>query len=78
MKMRSRVTRITAGLDVFRRRWLDAEEIRDAMLSASGQLDRTAGGPAADGIETPRRSLYVQTAALGPEQFRRALRRRQP
>jgi hypothetical protein len=43
-------------------RRLDAEEVRDAMLSASGRLDRTPGGPAADGIDTPRRSLYIQTA----------------
>jgi hypothetical protein len=46
----------------FSARRLDAEEIRDAMLCVSGRLDRTPGGPAADVIDTPRRSLYIQTA----------------
>ncbi len=53
----------------FSARRLDAEEVRDAMLSVSGQLDRTPGGPAADGIETPRRSLYVQTARWDRSSF---------
>ncbi len=46
----------------FTPRRLDAEEIRDALLSAAGRLDRTTGGPATHDVHTPRRSLYVQTA----------------
>jgi hypothetical protein len=46
----------------FAPRRLDAEEVRDALLSVSGQLDRTPGGPADDVMESRRRSLYVQTA----------------
>jgi cytochrome c553 len=53
----------------FSARRLDAEEIRDALLSVSGQLDRTPGGPAADGIDSPRRSLYVQTARWDRSSF---------
>jgi hypothetical protein len=53
----------------FSARRLDAEEVRDAMLSVSGRLDRTPGGPAADGIDTPRRSLYVQTARWDRSSF---------
>jgi hypothetical protein len=53
----------------FSPRRLDAEEVRDAMLAASGHLDRTPGGPAADGIDTPRRSLYVQTARWDRSSF---------
>jgi hypothetical protein len=43
-------------------RRLEAEAIRDAMLSAAGQLDFTPGGPAAVDLTSSRRSLYVQTA----------------
>jgi len=53
----------------FSPRRLDAEEVRDAMLSTSGQLDRTPRGPAADGIDTPRRSLYIQTARWDRSSF---------
>lgn len=49
-------------LSWFPSRRLDAEEIRDAMLFVSGQLDRSLGGPALPNLETSRRSLYVQTA----------------
>jgi len=41
---------------------LEAEAIRDAMLSVSGQLDQDTGGPASEDISIARRSLYVQTA----------------
>jgi hypothetical protein len=41
---------------------LEAEAIRDAMLSVAGMLDTTPGGPAGDDLNAPRRSLYVQTA----------------
>jgi hypothetical protein len=53
----------------FSARRLGAEEVRDAMLSVSGRLDRGPGGPAADGIDTPRRSLYVQTARWDRSSF---------
>ena len=42
----------------FSPRRLDAEQIRDAMLAASGELDATAGGPSGDGNGT-RRSIYT-------------------
>jgi hypothetical protein len=40
-------------------RRLQAEQIRDAMLVASGELDRSAGGPGCD-ADKPRRSIYVK------------------
>jgi hypothetical protein len=43
-------------------RRLEAESIRDAMLSVAGQLDMSFGGPASDNLAIARRSLYVQTA----------------
>lgn len=46
----------------FSARRLEAEAIRDAMLSVAGTLDRAAGGPATADLNVPRRSLYVQTA----------------
>jgi len=46
----------------FTARRLEAEAIRDSMLSVSGKLDRTPGGPAAADVSKPCRSLYVQTA----------------
>jgi Protein of unknown function (DUF1553)/Protein of unknown function (DUF1549)/Planctomycete cytochrome C len=53
----------------FAPRRLDAEEVRDTMLRVTGSLDRTPGGPAADNIDTPRRSLYVQTARWDRSSF---------
>jgi cytochrome c553 len=41
---------------------LEAEAIRDAILAVSGQLDGQTGGPAGADVQSPRRSLYVQTA----------------
>jgi hypothetical protein len=38
-------------------RRLDAEQVRDALLAATGLLDLTAGGPSAD-FSKPRRSIY--------------------
>ncbi len=46
----------------FSARRLEAEAIRDAMLSVAGTLDQKPGGPATADMTTPRRSLYVQTA----------------
>ncbi|HWB01345.1 MAG TPA: DUF1553 domain-containing protein [Pirellulales bacterium] len=40
-------------------RRLEAEQARDVMLSASGELDRSEGGPSVDG-DRPRRSVYVK------------------
>ena len=40
-------------------RRLDAEQIRDAMLAAVGELDRTAGGPSV-GHAAPRRTIYTK------------------
>ncbi|MFP6764421.1 MAG: DUF1553 domain-containing protein, partial [Planctomycetaceae bacterium] len=54
----------------FRWKWdirrLDAEQIRDALLLASGELDLTAGGPSVDaGI--PRRSVYTKIIRNSPD-----------
>jgi hypothetical protein len=46
----------------FASRRLEAEAIRDAMLSVSGKLDAKFGGPAGDDLNILRRTLYVQTA----------------
>jgi hypothetical protein len=43
------------------RRRLEAEELRDELLAASGRLDRTAGGPAVRDFGSPRRTLYLRT-----------------
>jgi hypothetical protein len=45
----------------FSPRRLQAEEIRDSILCASGQLDAKMGGAATADLKRPRRSLYVQT-----------------
>ncbi|MFN7803684.1 MAG: PSD1 and planctomycete cytochrome C domain-containing protein [Planctomycetaceae bacterium] len=46
----------------FTPRRLEAEAIRDAVLTVNGRLDGTPGGPAGDDFTIRRRSLYVQTA----------------
>jgi len=46
----------------FAPRRLEAEALRDAILSVNGRLDLTPGGPAGDDFTIRRRSLYVQTA----------------
>ena len=43
----------------FNTRRLDAEQIRDAILAVSGQLDPTAGGPGVQS-DVPRRSIYMR------------------
>jgi hypothetical protein len=50
-------------------RRLEAEAIRDAMLVATGRLDRTLGGPAGPDLDMPRRSLYVQTTRWDRRNF---------
>lgn len=44
----------------FRIRRLDAEQIRDAILLASGELQTEVGGPSVES-KTPRRAIYVKT-----------------
>jgi cytochrome c553 len=65
-------------------RRLDAEQIRDAMLTASGELDFTSGGPAVES-DLPRRSVYLKnvrnehdamlSAYDGPDMFNSCPRR---
>jgi hypothetical protein len=43
------------------RRRLEAEAIRDNLLSAAGKLDPKRGGPAVRDFNTPRRTLYLMT-----------------
>ena len=47
---------------------LRAEQIRDAMLSASGELEQKLGGPGVEASE-PRRSLYVKVFRNTSETF---------
>ena len=49
-------------------RRLDAEQARDSMLTASGELDLTVGG---EGVEKskPRRSLYLRKMRNTPDDF---------
>lgn len=39
---------------------INAEAIRDTLLSVGGKLDETMYGPAIDKLETPRRSVYLR------------------
>jgi hypothetical protein len=43
------------------RRKLEAEALRDSMLSVAGTLDTSPGGVSINDLNTPRRSLYVMT-----------------
>ena len=52
-------------------RRLAAEQIRDAILSASGELDGKAGGPAVD-PSTPRRSIYTKVIRNSPDPMLKA------
>lgn len=56
-------------------RRLDVEAWRDALLAVSGDLDRTIGGPPADNIAVPRRTIYMQISRNGdqvqPDEFMR-------
>ncbi|HTU27463.1 MAG TPA: DUF1553 domain-containing protein, partial [Pirellulales bacterium] len=56
------------------RRRLEAEAIRDTLLSASGQLDRTVGGPVVRKLDdyavSRRRALYLMTNRSDKTNFR--------
>ena len=56
----------------FHPRRLDAEQVRDAMLAVSGELDFTAGGPAGDG-NGARRSIYTRKKRNSPNELLLAL-----
>ncbi|MDI1314543.1 PSD1 and planctomycete cytochrome C domain-containing protein [Prosthecobacter sp.] len=56
----------------FNPRRLDAEQVRDAMLAVSGELDLTAGGPSGDGNGT-RRSVYTRKKRNSPNDLLLAL-----
>jgi hypothetical protein len=47
------------------RRRLDAESIRDGLLSVSGRLDTASGGPPFTDLAVPRRTLYLMSARTG-------------
>ncbi len=56
----------------FHPRRLEAEQVRDAMLAVSGELDLTTGGPASDGNGT-RRSVYTRKKRNSPNDLLLAL-----
>jgi mono/diheme cytochrome c family protein len=47
-------------------RRLQAEQVRDTMLMASGELDLTPGGPGVD-FSRPRRSIYLKAMRNSPD-----------
>lgn len=56
----------------FNPRRLDAEQVRDALLAASGELDPKSGGPAEDGNGT-RRSIFTMKKRNNQNELLRAL-----
>ena len=56
----------------FHPRRLDAEQVRDAMLAVSGELDLKSGGPSATAHGT-RRSIYTQKKRNRPDELLTAL-----
>ena len=52
------------------RRRLQAEEIRDALLSIAGQLDSTMHGPSINDLNSKRRTLYVMTIRSDRSNYR--------
>jgi len=78
--LRDRLDGDASLLSRFPVRRLDAESLRDAVLLASGRLDRRAGGPSVDVVEdasglvnavgdSPRRSVYLQARRTSPVSF---------
>ncbi len=57
----------------FSPRRLDAEQARDAMLVASGELDLTTGGPAQEANSSARRSIYTMKKRNNPNELLRSL-----
>jgi hypothetical protein len=57
----------------FSPRRLDAEQVRDAMLAASGELDLALGGAPADANLSPRRTLYTIKRRNAPNELLRVL-----
>lgn len=49
-------------------RRLSAEQIRDAMLTCSGELQQSVGGPSVD-ANSPRRAVYVKSFRNTPDSF---------
>jgi mono/diheme cytochrome c family protein len=56
----------------FQPRRLDAEQVRDAMLATSGELNEKAGGPSEDGNGT-RRSIYTTKKRNSQNELLRSL-----
>ncbi|EDY20565.1 protein of unknown function DUF1549 [Chthoniobacter flavus Ellin428] len=76
---RRQATEVAAKLDPtnhllwrFNPQRLDAEEVRDSMLEASGELDFKAGGPAEDG-NSMRRSIYTMKKRNNQNELLRSL-----
>lgn len=57
----------------FHPRRLDAEQARDAMLVASGEIDTSIGGEGSSNGKTTRRSIYVTKKRNNPNEFLRNL-----
>ena len=49
---------------------LEAESLRDALLSVTGRLDRKLRGPAVPDLSNPRRTLYISTVRSDRSNFR--------
>lgn len=56
----------------FNPRRLDAEQVRDAILAASGELDLSEGGPSVDG-NAPRRAIYTMKKRNSQNELLRSL-----
>jgi len=52
------------------RRPLDAESLRDSLLSAAGRLDLSQGGPAIRDLDNTRRTLYLMTIRSDRSNYR--------
>ncbi len=48
------------------RRRLEAEAIRDSLLTFAGRLDARVGGTSFADLAVPRRTLYLQSVRTGP------------